>query len=67
MASCGLEAVDEPLEEGAIQLSSDSLRDHEKRTLLFEFFKGEMRLSRGICLTTYSLWKIDDVSASPSS
>ena len=66
MASCGLEAVNEPLEEAASQLSLDSLRDHKKRSLLFEFFKGEMHLSRGICLTTNSLWKID-VSASSSS
>ena len=29
MASCGLEAVNEPLEEAPIQLSSDSLRDHK--------------------------------------
>ena len=67
MASCGLEAVNESLEEAASQLSLDSLRDHKKRTLLFELFKGEMHLSRGICLTTNSLWKIDDVSASSSS
>ena len=41
-----------PLEEAASQLSLDSLRDHKKRSLLFEFFKGEMHLSQGICLTT---------------
>ena len=36
------EAVNEPLEEAASQLSLDSLQDHKKCTLLFEFFKGEM-------------------------
>ena len=66
MTSCGLEVVNEPLEKAAGQLSSDSLRDHRKRTLPFEFFKGEIHLSRGICLTTNSLWKIDDVSTSSS-
>ena len=45
MASYGLEAVNEPLEEAAIQLSLDSLRD-QKTHLLFEFFKSEMHLSR---------------------
>ena len=29
MALCGLEAVNEPLEEAASQLSLDSLRDHK--------------------------------------
>ena len=29
MASCGLEAVNEPLEEAASQLNLDSLRDHK--------------------------------------
>ena len=29
MASCGLEAVNEPLEDAANQLSLDSLQDHE--------------------------------------
>ena len=29
MASCGLEAVNEPLKEAASQLSLDSLRDHK--------------------------------------
>ena len=29
MASCGLEAVNEPLEEAASKLSLDSLRDHK--------------------------------------
>ena len=67
MASFGLEAVNEPLEKAASQLSLDSLRDHKKRILLFEFFKGEMHLSRGICLATNSRWKTDDVSASSSS
>ena len=65
MASCG-ETVKEPLEEAASNLSLDSLRDHKKRTLLLEFLKSEMHLSRGICLTTNSFRKIDDVSASSS-
>ena len=67
MASCGPEAVNEPLEEAASELRLDSLQDHKKLTLVFEFFKGEMHLSRGICLKTNSLWKIDAVSASSSS
>ena len=45
----------EPLKKAASQLSLDSLRDHKKRTLLLEFFKGEMHLSQGIYLTTNSL------------
>ena len=63
MASYGLEAVNKPLEETASQLSLDSLRDH-KNSPYSEFFKGEMHLSRGICLITNSLCKIDDVLAS---
>ena len=54
MASCGLEDVNKPLEEAASQLSLVSLRDHKKCTLLFEFCKGEMHLSRDIWLTTNS-------------
>ena len=55
MASYGLEALNEPLEEAASQLSLDSLRDYFSRVrcICQEF----------ICLTTNSLWKIDDVSA----
>ena len=54
----GLEAANEPLEEAASHLSLDSLRDHKKHTLLFEFFKGEMHLPQGICLTNNSLWNL---------
>ena len=46
MASYGLEAVNEPLEEAASQLSLDSLRDHKNAPYFFEFFKSEMHLSR---------------------
>ena len=46
MASYGLEAVNESLEEAASQLSLDSLRDPKNAPLLFEFFKSEMHLSR---------------------
>ena len=45
MASYGLEAVNEPFQEAASQLSLDSLRDHKHLTL-HQFFKSEMHLSR---------------------
>ena len=50
MASCGLEAVKEPLEEAASQLSLDSSPGHknangQKTQMVFEFFKVEMHLS----------------------
>ena len=40
MASCGLEAVNEPLEEAAGQLSLDSLRDHLKTHPIPRNFQG---------------------------
>ena len=64
MASCGLGAVNEPLEEAVSQLNLDSLRDH-KSAPYSEFFKDGMHLSHGIWPYD-SLWKIDDVSASSS-
>ena len=48
MASCGLEAVNEPLEEAASQLSLNSLRDHKSAPYSPEFFKDEMQLSQSI-------------------
>ena len=44
MASCGLEAVSEPLEEAASRFSLDSLRDHKKRT-----FSSNLSRVKGIC------------------
>ena len=66
MASCGLEAVKEPLEEAASQLSLDSSRDHKNAPLSSKFSKVRC-ICHGYCLTTNSLWKTDDVSASSSS
>ena len=63
MASYGLEAVNEPLEEAASQLSLDSLRDHKHLTL-HEFSRVRCICQEFLCFTTNSLWKIDDVSAS---
>ena len=40
MASCGLEAVNEPLEEAASQLSLDSFRDHKKTHPIPPIFQG---------------------------
>ena len=60
MESCGLEAVNQPLEEAASQLSLDSLRDNKNApySLKFAFVKRYL---------PNSLWKIDDVTASSSS
>ena len=64
MASYGLEAVNEPLEEAASQLSLDSLRDHKNAPYSLNFSRVTCICQEFICLTTKSLWKIDDVSAS---
>ena len=68
MASYGLEAVNEPLEEAASQLSLDSLRHHKNAPYLssLNFSRVRYICQEFICLTTTSLWKIDDVSASSS-
>ena len=62
MASYGLEAVNEPLEEAASQLSLDSLRDYENAPYSLNFSRVRCICQEFICLT--SLWEIDDVSAS---
>ena len=62
MASYGLEAVNEPLEEAARQLSLDSSRHHKNAP--YSLSKVRCICQEFICLTTNSLWKIDDVSAS---
>ena len=62
MASYGLEAVNEPLEEAARQLGLDSLRDHKNAPYSLNFSRVRCICQEFICLT--SLWKIDDVSAS---
>ena len=64
MASYGLEAVNEPLEEAASQLSLDSLRDHKNTPYSLNFSRVRCICQEFICLTTNGLWKIDDVSAS---
>ena len=64
MASYGLEAVNEPLEEAASQLSLDSSRDHKNAPYSLNFSRVRSICQEFICLTTNSLWKIDDVSAS---
>ena len=64
MASYGLEAVNEPLEEAASQLNLDSLGDHKKHLTLLNFSRVRCICQEFICLTTNSLWKNDDVSAS---
>ena len=64
MASYGLEAVNEPLEKAASQLSLDSLRDHKNAPNSLNFSRVRSICQEFICLTTNSLWKIDDVSAS---
>ena len=53
MASYGLEAVNEPLEEAASQLSLDSLRDHKHLTL--NFSRVRCICQEFICFTTNSL------------
>ena len=60
MASYGLEAVNEPLEEAASQLSLDSLRDHKNAPYSLNFSRVRCICQEFICLTTNSLWKIDD-------
>ena len=57
--SYGLEAVKKPLEE----LSLDSLRDHKNAPYSLNFSRVRSICQEFICLTTNSLWKIDDVSA----
>ena len=64
MASYGLEAVNEPLEEAASQLSLDSLRDHRNAPYFLNFSRVRCICQEFICLTTNSLWKIGDISAS---
>ena len=64
MASYGLEAVNEPLEEAASQLSLGSLRDHKNAPYSLNFLRVRCISQEFICLTTKSFWKIDDVSAS---
>ena len=65
MASYGLEAVNEPpLEEAASQLSLDSLRGHKNAPYSLNFSRMRCICQEFICLTTSSLWKVDDVSAS---
>ena len=64
MASYGLEAVNEPLEEAAIQLSLETLRDLKKAPYSLNFSRVRCICQEFISLTTNSLWKIDDVSAS---
>ena len=61
MASYGFEAVNEPLEEAASQLSLDSLQDHKNAPYSLNFSRVRCICREFICLT--SLWKIDDVSA----
>ena len=67
MASCGLEDVNEPLEEAASQLSLDSLRDDKNARYSSNFSKMRCICHKVLDLTTNSLWKIDDVSAPFSS
>ena len=57
MASYGLEAVNEPLEEAASQLSLDSLRDHKNAPYSLNFSRVRCICQEFICLTTNSLWK----------
>ena len=64
MASYGLEAVNEPLEEATSQLRLVSLRDHKNAPYSLNFSRVRCICQEYICLTTNSLWKIDDVSAS---
>ena len=64
MASYGLEAVNESLEEAASQLSLDFLREHKNTPYSLNFSRVRCICQEFICLTTNSLWKIDDVSAS---
>ena len=52
MASCGLEAVNEPLEEIASQLSLDSLRDHKNAPYSSNFSR---ELERCICHEVFAL------------
>ena len=63
MVSYGLEAVNEPLEKAASQLSLDSLQDHKNAPYSLNFLRVRYICQEFICLTTNSLWKIDDVSA----
>ena len=67
MASYGLEAVNEPLEEVASQLSLVSLRNHKNVLYSLDYSRVRCICQEVFCLTTNSLWKIDDVSASSSS
>ena len=50
MASCGLEAVNEPLEEAASQLSLSSLRDHKNASYSSNFSRV-----RCICHKVFAL------------
>ena len=64
MASYVLEAVNEPLEEAASQLSLDSLQDHKDAPYSLKFSRVRCICQEFICLTANSLWQIDDVTAS---
>ena len=64
MASDGLEAVNEPLEEAASKFSLDSLRDHKNAPYSLNFSRVICIFQEFICLSSNSLWKIDDISAS---
>ena len=64
MASYGLEAVNEPWEKAASKLSLDSLRDHKNAPYSLNFSRVRCICQEFVCLTTNSLWKIDDVSVS---
>ena len=50
MASCGLEAVNEPLEEAASQLSLDSFRDHKNA-----LYSSNFSRVRCICHKVFAL------------
>ena len=62
MASYGVEAVNEPMEVAASQLSLYSLRDHKSAPYSSNFLGMRCICHNVFGLTTNSLWKIDDVS-----
>ena len=59
MASCGLEAVKENLEEAASQLSLDSLRGHKNAPYPSNFSRVICICHKVFELQPNSLWKID--------
>ena len=59
MASYGLEAVNEPLEEAASQLSLESLGDHKNAPHSLNFSRVRCICQEFVCLTTNSLWKLE--------